>query len=108
MASEYSVSWLPALHRYVLVLTRDGLSDQIIVRTANDPWGPWSEATEVYRCPEPTWHERNFCYAAKAHPMLASGPGELIVTYAANSHELSHTLDDVRLYWPRFLGVRIK
>jgi hypothetical protein len=39
----------------------------------------------VYRCPEAAWDKRIFCYAAKAHPMLASASDELIVTYAANS-----------------------
>ena len=75
MASEYSVSWLPALRRYVLICTEIGLSEKIIARTAVDPWGPWSAPTVVYRCPDTKGDKRIFCYAAKAHPMLASAPG---------------------------------
>ena len=108
MASEYSVSWLPALGRYVLVCTENGLSEKIIARTATEPWGPWSEASVVFRCPEAAWDKRIFCYAAKAHPMLASAPDELIVTYAANSFEFSQVVNDARLYWPRFVRVKLR
>ena len=106
MASEYSVSWLPALRRYVLICTENGLSEKIVARTATEPWGPWSAATVVYRCPEMARDRRTFCYSAKAHPMLAATPDELIVTYAANSFELAQVLNDAQLYWPRFVRVK--
>ena len=106
MATEYSVSWLPELRRYVLICTENGLSEKILARTAIEPWGPWGPATTVYRCPEAGWSNQIFCYAAKAHPMLAAKPDELIVTYAANSFSLSQVMDDARLYWPRFVRVK--
>jgi Domain of unknown function (DUF4185) len=105
VASEYSVSWLPALRQYVLICTENGLSDRIIARTAPEPWGPWSKAAVVYRCPDMKWNRDVFCYAAKAHPMLATNPDELIVTYAANSFELKLLMSDAQLYWPRFVRV---
>ena len=71
MASECSVTYLPEFKRYVLVYTEGGLSARILARTAAAPWGPWSDAAEIYRCPEATWDKRIFCYAAKAHPSLA-------------------------------------
>ena len=107
MATEFSVSWLPSAQRYVLICTENGLSEKIIARTATEPWGPWSAATVVYRCPEAKWDKRIFCYTAKAHPMLASAPDELIVTYAANSFDVAQVLDDARLYWPRFVRVKL-
>jgi len=107
MASEYSVSWLPALRRYVLICTENGLSEKIIARTASNPWGPWSAAKVVYRCPEMKWDKGIFCYAAKAHPMLSSAPDELLVTYAANAFDFAQVLDDARLYWPRFVRVKL-
>ncbi len=108
LASEYSVSWLPALQRYVLVCTDNGLSDKIIARTAPDPWGPWSESRVLYHCPETTWGSHVFCYAAKAHPGLALEPGEFLLTYAANSFALSEVIHDARLYWPRFVKVQVQ
>ncbi len=106
MASEYSISWLPALQQYVLVCTENGLSEKIMVRTAPEPWGLWSAATVVYRCPEAAQDKRTFCYSAKAHPMLAAATDELIVTYAANSFEFSQLMDNAQLYWPRFVRVK--
>ena len=107
MASEYSVSWSPALQRYLLICTENGLSDKILARTAVEPWGPWSDATVVFRCPEAKWNEKVFCYAAKAHPMLATATNEMIVTYAANSFEFGQLFNDARLYWPRFARVKL-
>lgn len=106
MANEFSVSWLPALQRYVLICTENGLSAKIVARTATEPWGNWSAATVVYRCPEMAWDKRIFCYAAKAHPMLSPATDELIVTYAANSYELAQVVNDARLYWPQFVRVK--
>jgi hypothetical protein len=108
LASEYSVTWLPALRKFVLICTDNGLSEKILARTAPDPWGPWSTAEVVFRCPETTWDKSIFCYAAKAHPMLASRPDELVVTYAANSFELSRIVNEARLYRPRFVQVRVR
>ncbi|MEJ0090515.1 MAG: DUF4185 domain-containing protein [Limisphaerales bacterium] len=108
MASEYSVSWLPALKRYVLICTEDGLSEKIMARTAPKPWGPWSAAAAVYRCPESAQDKRTFCYSAKAHPMLATTADELIVTYAANSFEFLQLMNNAQLYWPRFVLVKLK
>ena len=105
LASEYSVSRLPALGRYVLVCTENGMSEKIVVRTAPEPWGPWSAPTVVYRCPDTSWGGRIFCYAGKAHPMLATNPNELIVTYAANSYDMAQVMQDARLYWPRFVKI---
>jgi hypothetical protein len=107
MASEYSVSWLPALQRFVLICTENGLSDKILARTAVEPWGQWGPAAVVYRCPEVNWDKRVFCYAAKAHPMLSSATNELVVTYAANSFEFAQVMNDARLYWPRFVRVQL-
>jgi hypothetical protein len=103
VASEYSVSWLPALRQFVLIYSENGLSPNIMARTARHPWGPWSEPATIYRCPEAAWDTKIFCYAAKAHPTLTSAPDELIITYAANSFEFSQVINDTRLYWPRFV-----
>jgi hypothetical protein len=106
MASEGSVTYIPALKHYVLVYTQGGMSDKIRVRTAPQPWGPWSESVTVYQCPDVGWDKRVFCYAAKAHGELTTA-NELIITYAANSDDFWHVASDARLYWPRFVRVPI-
>jgi hypothetical protein len=104
MASECSVSYLPAFKRYVLVYTEGGLSARILARTATAPWGPWSASKTIYQCPEASWDKRVFCYAAKAHTSQADG-NELVVSYVANSFDFWHVANDARLYWPRFIRV---
>ena len=108
MASEFSVSWLPALRQFVLIYTENGLSEKILARTAPELWGPWNAPAVVYRCPEAAWDKRIFCYAAKAHPMLASASDELIVTYGANSLDFTQIASDARLYWPRFVQFKLR
>ncbi len=106
MATECSVSFLPKFGCYALVYTELGMSPKILVRSAPTPWGPWSEATTVYECPETRIGKDVFCYAAKAHPEI-SGPDELIITYAANSFDFSQLFNDARLYWPKFVRVGV-
>jgi hypothetical protein len=106
MANEYSVSFVESIGRYVVVYTENGFSKFIAVRFAPDPWGPWSRPIRVYTCPEAAISEDLFCYAAKGQPDLSSAPGELIVSYIANSLDFQTMADDASLYRPRFLRLR--
>ncbi len=100
---EYSVSYLPALKKYAVVYSQDGLSNNILARLSAEPQGPWSDAIQLYQCPEADWDDSIFCYAAKAHAILSRYPDELVITYIANSVDFNKTADDARLYRPRFL-----
>lgn len=107
MPTEFSVSYLPGVERYVTVYTEGGIFGIIAVRLAPKPEGPWSDPIRVYDCPDKNWHEKAYCYAAKAHPELATAPDELVVTYACNSTNFPDLFSDARLYWPRFVRVKI-
>lgn len=107
MASDCSVTYLPGRRQYVLVYTERGLSERILARTAPQPWGPWSEPVTAYQCPETGWDRRIFCYNAKAHESLSAGD-ELVVSYVANSFDFWQVAADARLYWPRFVRVRLE
>jgi hypothetical protein len=104
LASEYSVT--PLRDRYLAVYTDLGLSPRIMGRTADHPWGPWSEPTVLYECPEMGRDKRVFSYAAKAHPTLSSGD-DLIVSYVVNSYDFWQVARDAKLYWPRFVRVTL-
>jgi hypothetical protein len=106
VGSEFSVSWLPARKAYAVVYSQ-GIGGKILIRLAPDLAGPWGEALEVFRCPEMDWPSKAFCYAAKAHPELTSAPDELLITYAANSWDFWNLFKDARLYWPRFVRVKL-
>ena len=108
MANEFSVSYLAAIGKYVLVFSEKGFSKNIVVRFAPEPWGPWSEPRRIYACPEAERSANVFCYAAKGHPDLSDAPDELIVTYVANSLDFEKVAADATLYRPRFLRVRFR
>ncbi|MDH3883663.1 MAG: DUF5005 domain-containing protein [Desulfobacterales bacterium] len=105
---EYSVSYLPALKQFALVYSQDGLSKNILARLSPDPQGPWSAPIQLYQCPEADWDDSIFCYAAKAHTILSEIPDMLVITYIANSVDFDKTVNDARLYRPRFLRATFK
>jgi hypothetical protein len=75
-------------------------------RLADNPWGPWSESTVLYECPEMSRDKKVFCYGAKAHPCLSSGQ-ELLVSYFVNSFDFWQVAREAKLYWPRFIRVTL-
>lgn len=101
--AEGSVSWQPFLKRLVFVYS-EGIWGTILMRTANAPEGPWGSPIKLYQCPDIKFSPHVFCYAAKGHPEL-SATNQLLISYAANSENLSEVLNDTRLYWPRFITV---
>lgn len=106
VASEYSVSFLPALNRYVMVYTRLGLSQEIMMRTAPTPAGPWSQAVTLYRVPSLAEDQKAFFYAAKAHPALAADD-ELVISYVANSFDFAKLVRTPEIYRPWFIRVKL-
>jgi hypothetical protein len=102
--AEFSVSFHPFLNKYVTVYTELGMSDKIMLRTAGNPEGPWSDQTEVYRAPETGWSKNYFCYAARSHIEL-SGSKDLLVSYVCNSTDFWEMAADARIYRPKFIRV---
>lgn len=107
-ATEMSVFRLPSLNRFVAVYTWCGVSRKILARTAPRPEGPWARPRLLYQCPEGSWSDRIVCYAGKAHPELAAGRNELVISYVASSTSPDDLFKDLRLYWPRFVRVRFR
>ncbi|MGB9688432.1 DUF4185 domain-containing protein [Thermogutta sp.] len=105
VASEYSVSYLPVLRAYVMVYTRLGLSQEIVMRSAPTPVGPWSAPLLLYRIPDVPEDIKAFFYAAKAHPALAADD-ELVVSYVANSFDFARLVRNPDIYRPRFIRVK--
>ncbi len=106
-ATEYSVCYQPAIKKYVTIYTENGMSKNILMRTAATAVGPWSEARKIYECPDCDRHKSYFCYAAKGHhPELSRSSDELIVTYVCNSTDFGQMVRDAGIYRPRFVRVR--
>lgn len=104
-ATEFSVQYSPRFRTYIAVNTVIGMSSDIVARFAPRPEGPWSSPKHLYRCPDNLHGGRYFCYAGKAHPELARGARELVITYAVNSTKFDDHFNDLDLYWPRVVAV---
>ncbi|MBN2090148.1 DUF4185 domain-containing protein [candidate division KSB1 bacterium] len=105
--TELSVSFLKGIKKFVLVGYSQKRENYISLRFSETPFGPFSEPTIIYHCPEGQWSPDYFCYAAKAHPELATTENELIISYVTNSKDFHACLKDLRIYFPKFLRVRI-
>ncbi len=106
--TELSVSFLKGINKFVLVGYSQKRENYISLRFSETPYGPFTEPVIIYHCPDGQWNPDYFCYAAKAHPELTTTENELIITYITNSKDFHACLRDLRIYFPRFLRVRIE
>jgi hypothetical protein len=72
------------------------------IRFADNPLGPWSAATQIFRPPE-SGLPHTLVYSAKAHPELTGA--DLVLTYNTNSTDLGSLVADPSIYYPRFVRV---
>jgi len=78
------------------------------LRIARNIEGPWSHYQEFYRPPERDWNKHYFSYAPKAHPELSPDGNELFITYISNSLYPRDVFIDKRIYYPKFLALKLK
>ncbi|MCA1840290.1 MAG: DUF4185 domain-containing protein [Actinomycetota bacterium] len=100
--TEFTVHRDPAKGKLCMVQMRALIGAHITVRWADEPHGPWSELEKIY---EPAEAEMPgvMTYAAKAHPQLTGA--DLVLTYASNGSDADSTLDNLDIYFPRFVKV---
>jgi len=72
----------------------------VALRTAPSPEGPFGEAVEVFTPPE-RGRRSMLIYGVRAHP--EQGGEGLLLTYNANSLDVATLLEDLDLYYPRFV-----
>ncbi len=107
LATEFSVCRTPGRKGYVAVYTENGLGDRILGRFADTPYGPWSAAVLLHKCPEMAKDKGVFCYAAKAHAWAAK-ENELLVSYCVNTWEFARLFRDAKVYRPKFVRIVLK
>lgn len=105
--TEFTVTYLACIDKYVMTGYSWEPRNGITLRFSDTPHGPFSDTRIVYDCPETDWSDRYICYAARAHPELAESNDELIVTYVTNSRNFQDSVEDLRIYFPRFLRITI-
>lgn len=89
-AAGNSVFYNAYLGAYMAIYAQP-FSDDIMVRVADNPWGPWSEAGLLFTG-EPGWNGTNN-YAAFAHPEFSTGGGQVqYITYVHTTGFLQQEL----------------
>jgi len=94
--SEVSVSYNSFLECYLAVHSWK-TSNRIVGRTAPNPWGPWSEKTDIFEIKDK--FDRNIkyprlIYAGKEHPELSKNNGKTIyVTYIEFEEYFPHLIE---------------
>ncbi len=82
------------------MISVDGFGQTNIVRrSASAPQGPWSKPAHLHR-PAESSRDNILVYSAKAHPELEGG---LLITYCTNHLDFSTLVNDMSLYFPRFV-----
>ncbi|MGD8778690.1 MAG: DUF4185 domain-containing protein [Ignavibacteria bacterium] len=96
MPNELSVSYNEYLKKYLAVHSLD-LTGKIVARTADKPWGPWSEPVELFRVEVEREKELPYpvlIYAGKEHPYLSREKGKVLyVTYIEFEEYYPHLLE---------------
>jgi hypothetical protein len=109
-ATEMSVRYDPDLKKWLAVFKSPDLSsDEVLVRTAPEITGPWSNAKVIYHIPEmkkgsPGYNKSTFCYAGKEHPEFRE-PGSILFTYVCNTTDIPSITTNTEIYFPKAVRV---
>lgn len=107
-----SVRYHNDLKRWAMIYGPNFLSNKILMRTAPEITGPWSEAVVLYEAPEqirnaPEYDEGNFCYGAREHFQFYDRKNQnLLITYDCNAANFMKLVSNMRLNSPRVLSIR--
>jgi hypothetical protein len=108
VANEYSVTRIGDAYVLTTMDTNVAFSRDIYAYVSCSPTGPWGTPAKLYSAPDYALQNPNaFVYNAHAHPEFTAGDGQLLISYNVNSFVFQDDLDDVRLYRPRFIRVKL-
>jgi len=96
---EVSVSLHAFVGQYLMLYSRF-LEEDVVVRLADHPWGPWSDPVSIYKCPrieDPP--QGTSCYAAKEHPQYAKASGRAIYFSMVDGRVFGGSPDLFEVQW---------
>ncbi|MFZ2325102.1 MAG: DUF4185 domain-containing protein [Ignavibacteriaceae bacterium] len=102
ISQEFSVT--PIGNEKYLLVFQNG--NNVAVRVAESPVGPFGIFYSIYNCPEVQLDPDIFVYNAKAHPGL-SDEDELLVSYNVNTFDFWDHFTNADIYRPRFIYLKI-
>jgi hypothetical protein len=106
-APDFTVHWNERLGAFLMLFV-EPFSQEIRVRTAPAPEGPFSEPTLLWPCNLPADDPQALCYGAKQHPQLGSPDGStLVLTYNTISLDPEAQRLHPELYFPRLVTLEL-
>jgi hypothetical protein len=78
------------------------------ITSAPELTGPWSDPVPVYRVPEFRGADLHHAYTFRMHPELAANADEMVFTYVVNTKTLETVLEELDVYFPRFLRADLR
>lgn len=108
-SSELSIRYHQDRKQWFAVLVDPaGFSDKLLLRTAPDLTGPWTEGEVIAHIPEmqpgPQRDNNVFCYAGKEHPELENA-SELVLTYVCNTMAAPELARNFDIYHPQAIVI---
>ncbi len=93
--------------KYAFIYSASGVSDYVMKRVADHPWGPFTEKQTIYsmHCIDdlvPNGLKKVYQYNAKAHFNVAK-KDEMLISYNVNCMDYESHLKNGNVYRPRFL-----
>ncbi len=108
ISNEFSVLSLPSDASVRLIYTKNSMGADIVMRSSASPVFKEKDlARVIYSCPENGLTKNIFTYSAKAVKALCAR-GRIVLVYFSNSFDVSDPINDLRIYWPRFVEVLIE
>ena len=93
--------------RYAFIYSAGGVSDCVMKKVADAPWGPFGETKQIYAMNRiddlvPDGLKKVYQYNAKAHFNVAE-EDEMLISYNVNCMDYESHLKNGNVYRPRFL-----
>ncbi|KPL00501.1 MAG: hypothetical protein AMJ91_04440 [candidate division Zixibacteria bacterium SM23_73_3] len=108
-----SVRYHADLNQWIMVYGPRFLSNKIVMHTAPELIGPWSEAIVIYTTPEQSpgtakYDKNHFCYAGREHIQFYNKKNKkLLITYDCNSTDFFKLLSNMEIYSPRVVSIPV-
>ena len=96
------LSFLTDAAGWTMVTQKGFFSEEIVVRRAPVPQGPWDEGATIARAPAPAG---GYTYGALLHPELGGDTTSMLLSYSVNGWAWADVLAQPDLYRPRFMRV---
>ncbi len=104
VGTEFSVHFDQVLGKWVLFEMRGFGAADLHVRTADRLEGPFGAPQKVFH-PSESDRANILVYAGKAHPEIVGA--QIVATYASNSFDFTTLVNDMSLYYPRFVRIEL-